>query len=67
MGALQVEESYGPDHLNLVIARGYLSSLLRNRQIARYLEQHHDEILIEFRRIANDESTGPGAGENDGA
>ena len=37
--------------LNLVIASGYLSKLIGNAEIKRYLNQHHPEILTEFRAI----------------
>ena len=47
-----IEDSYGPDHLNLVLARGYLVSLVENQEISRYLAQNHGEILSEFRRIS---------------
>lgn len=46
-----VEESYGADHLDLVLARGYISKLLSNARIARYLSQHHEEFLPEFEKI----------------
>jgi hypothetical protein len=46
-----VEDSYGPDHLNLVLARGYLVTLLENREVSHYLTRNHSEILGEFRRI----------------
>ena len=39
------------DQLNLVIAGGYVSSLLRNEQVVKHLDLHHAEILNEFRRI----------------
>ena len=54
-----IEDSYGPDHLNLVLARGYLVSLLDNEEVSRYLEQNHNEILSEFRRISEVVSMGP--------
>jgi len=47
-----IEDSYGPDHLNLVLARGYLVTLVENQEISRYLAQNHGEILNEFRRIS---------------
>lgn len=47
-----IDDSYGPDHLNLVLARGYLVSLLENKEVSRYLAQNHSEILNEFRRIS---------------
>jgi hypothetical protein len=51
-----IEDSYGPDHLNLVLARGYLVSLLSNDQINRYLGQNHPEILSEFKKISEIDS-----------
>ena len=54
-----IEDSYGPDHLNLVLARGYLASLLENEEVSRYLAQNHSEILSEFRRISEVVSMGP--------
>jgi len=54
-----IEDSYGPDHLNLVLARGYLVTLVENEEISRYLAQNHGEILSEFRRIAEVISMGP--------
>jgi ParB-like chromosome segregation protein Spo0J len=46
-----VESRYGDDVLHLVIASGYLSKLVKNRDIKRYLTQHHPEILSEFLAI----------------
>ena len=47
----QIEASYGDDILHLVIAAGYLSRLVANKEIERYLARHHPEILQEFRAI----------------
>ena len=52
-----IEESYGADHLDLVLARGYLARLVRNTRIAQHLEQHHSEILSEFMQIAERQAT----------
>lgn len=46
-----VEASYGDDMLHLVVASGYLSRLVGNKAIARYLNHHHSELLEEFRAI----------------
>jgi ParB-like chromosome segregation protein Spo0J len=46
-----VESRYGEDVLQLVIASGYLSKLVGNAEVKRYLSQHHPEILSEFRAI----------------
>ena len=48
-----VETRYGDDVLHLVIASGYLSKLLNNKDIRRYLSQHHAEILAEFATIVS--------------
>ena len=50
------EQSYGPDHLDLVLAKGYLGKLLANARVVRYLAQHHQELLSEFQKIAETES-----------
>jgi ParB-like chromosome segregation protein Spo0J len=54
MNALQqdfkaVEASYGDDVLHLVIASGYLTKLVSNAEIGRFLLQHYPEFLDEFR------------------
>ena len=53
-----IEDSYGPDHLNLVLARGYLVSILNNSKVERYLGNNHGEILGEFRKISDLASIG---------
>lgn len=49
----QVESSYGEDVLQLVIASGFIAKLLGNAHIARYLAQHHGELLPELRAIVS--------------
>lgn len=46
-----LEASYGDDVLHLVIASGYLSRLVGNGEIERYMRGRHPEILDEFRAI----------------
>ena len=46
-----VNDSYGKDTLNLVLACGYLSKLIGNPQIARFLSKHFPDILSEFQQI----------------
>ena len=46
-----VEQTYGEDVLNLVLAKGYLAKLLENKPVARYLRQRHTEVLAEFQVI----------------
>lgn len=50
------EQSYGTDHLDFVLVKGYLAKLLENAHVVRYLAQKHGEILVEFQKIAGDES-----------
>lgn len=48
-----VEQSYGSDHLELMIARTYLGNLLSNARVVRYLAQHHAELLQEFQKLVD--------------
>lgn len=50
------EKSYGIDHLDLVLANGYLGRLLGNARIVRYLSQHHRDILTEFQKMTETEA-----------
>ena len=47
------EQTYGTDHLDLVLVKGYLSRLLSNAKVVRYLAQCHQEILAEFQKLAD--------------
>lgn len=53
-----VEQTYGGDHLDLVLTIGYLRKLVDNPRISRYLERNYEEIHVEFRRLI-DASQGP--------
>jgi hypothetical protein len=50
------EQSYGTDHLDLVLANGYLGKLLANAKVVRYLAQHHRDILTEFQKRTETEA-----------
>lgn len=52
----QVEQSYGEDHLDLVLAIGYVSRLLGNVRIVRHLAEHHADILSEFQKVADSQN-----------
>jgi ParB-like chromosome segregation protein Spo0J len=45
------EQTYGADNLDLVLATGYLSKLLRNGKVVGYLAKNFQELLFEFQRI----------------
>lgn len=56
MGNLQgqfksIEQSYGQDILNLVLAKGYLAKLLDNDAVIRFLTQNQPDVLAEFASI----------------
>ena len=46
-----VEQTYGQEVLNLVLAKGYLTKLLRNEAVAAYLRSEEPELLSEFESI----------------
>ena len=46
-----VEQTYGQDVLNLVLAKGYLAKLLENKSVIRYLRQKQPDVLAEFEAI----------------
>jgi hypothetical protein len=48
-----LEETYGDDVLNLVVASGYVGRLIGIPEIERYLETRHSELLNELRVIVN--------------
>jgi len=47
-----VEQDYGADHLDLVLASAYVSTLLDNVRVVRHLAQFHASLLQEFQKIA---------------
>jgi hypothetical protein len=55
-----IEESYGVDNLHLTVAKGYVSKLLANARIVRWLAQSRQEYLCEFQTIAEIENIGTG-------
>jgi ParB-like chromosome segregation protein Spo0J len=48
-----LEDSYGDDVLNLVVASGYVSRLLGNEEIGRYLDEKYPELASELRVIVS--------------
>ena len=46
------EETYGIDNLHLTVAKAYLTKLLANARVVRWLAQHKPEYLSEFQAIA---------------
>jgi hypothetical protein len=58
-GITSIQDSYGKDHLQLTVIKGYLGKLLGNTRIVRYLMQHRPEFLAEFQAITEVASTPP--------
>ncbi|MGO4306136.1 plasmid partitioning protein RepB C-terminal domain-containing protein [Cupriavidus sp. RAF12] len=46
-----VEQTYGQDVLNLVLAKGYLAKLLENESARQYVAQRHPDLMVEFDSI----------------
>jgi len=46
-----IEQCYGTDHLDLVLATGYLCRLIDNVRVVHHLARYHPELLSEFQRI----------------
>lgn len=47
-----IEQNYSTDHLDLVLAVGYLTKLIDSASVVRFLARTHPEILSEFQKIA---------------
>ena len=47
-----IEQTYGADHLDLVLAAAYVTGLLDNARVVRHLAQFHANLLQEFQKIA---------------
>lgn len=48
-----IEQNYGADHLDLMLALGYVTRLLGNARIVRHLAQRHGDILSEFQKMVD--------------
>lgn len=51
-GITQIQDTYGQDHLQLTVLRGYVAKLLGNARVVRYLMQTRPEFLSEFQTLA---------------
>jgi ParB-like chromosome segregation protein Spo0J len=47
-----IEQDYGSDHLDVILATGYVARLLENARVVRHLAHRHPDILAEFQKIA---------------
>ncbi len=46
-GITQIQDTYGQDHLQLTVLRGYVAKILGNARVVRYLMQTRPEFLFE--------------------
>lgn len=48
-----IEQGFGEDMLNLVLARGYVAKLVDNKSVFRYLERNHGAVLEQLMGLVN--------------
>lgn len=48
-----VEQTYGQDVLNLVLAKGYLTRLLANEPVRQYLQVQQADLLCELQSVVD--------------
>jgi hypothetical protein len=51
-----IEDTLGSSVLNLTVAKGYVTKLMDNAKVVRYLAQNYPEILEEFQKITEMQS-----------
>ena len=49
----EIQDTYGKEHLQLTVVKGYLGKLLGNPRVVRYLLQNRPEYLEHFQAIAD--------------
>lgn len=52
-----MEETYGSDNMDLVVATGYIQRIIDNVRVVRYLAQNFPELLAEFQKISESNRT----------
>jgi hypothetical protein len=60
-----IEESYGTETINLVLARSYLLRLLGNNRVMRYLSHHHGDLLAALKTVTEEGAPEADAAEAD--
>lgn len=58
-GMTSIQDTYGKDHLELTVVKGYLKRLLGNSRVVSYLVVNRPEYLPEFQSIVDITSTMP--------
>ena len=60
-----IEESYGTEAINLVVARAYLLRLLSNNRVKRYLSQQHGDLLTALHTVVDEVAPDAAAAQAD--
>lgn len=47
-----IEDTYGVDNLHLTVVKGYITKLLSNHRLSRWLNTHRQEYVDEFQNIS---------------
>lgn len=47
-----VEDTFGSDHMDLVLARSFVARLVRNEEVSKYLAAKHNGLFVELSKIA---------------
>ncbi|MBS0532713.1 MAG: ParB N-terminal domain-containing protein [Proteobacteria bacterium] len=47
----RIERDYGANHLDLVLALGYVARLLENARVVGHLAKYHPDILAQFQKL----------------
>ncbi|NTH16464.1 ParB N-terminal domain-containing protein [Agrobacterium rhizogenes] len=61
-GMTSIQDTYGKDHLELTVVKGYLKRLLGNSRVVSYLIVNRPEYVPEFQSIVDITSTIPSEG-----
>jgi hypothetical protein len=48
-----IEQTYGNDHLDLVLVNGYVARLLSNARVVKFLTRYYAEILAELQKVVD--------------
>ncbi|WP_230960606.1 plasmid partitioning protein RepB C-terminal domain-containing protein [Burkholderia pseudomultivorans] len=62
-----LEENYGPDSLKLVVIKSYVTNLLDNARVVRWLAQHKADYLQQLQAVAEVKSLGTPKGVDQAA
>ena len=65
-GIKTVQENYGANVVRLVVANGYMTRLLENDRIVRYLARNHTDLLAQMQAVTESISSETGTAHQGG-